>query len=313
MDVERGVALAVGGVTEVRDELVCDSFVSLLFADGRTVIEVAWQAGHSPTMALATYGHPSRCGGRAASRSGIVTALGMDQVSRKETGMKDDARYNRRKKRLNDGLTRAKSPQLKAAYERADELTDAAVDAYLRLVEAADVQSAAYLEHADGITKSIVDERNQLIESAEATIERFRRGEIDAKALQAKRSSILVDVMTQQARVVTYSLMDDQQAQRLASVSQLGKSLWDKIIDIDDKDFSKEVAIKAIEAGIGLLPLAGSLYGVGKSMLDLASFHTSQIETTDKILLFLNSYAESLDAWCVAAETAIRRLDPTVF
>jgi integrase len=33
------------------------SFVSLLFAEGRTVIEVARQAGHSPTMALATYGH----------------------------------------------------------------------------------------------------------------------------------------------------------------------------------------------------------------------------------------------------------------
>jgi hypothetical protein len=35
VDVERGVALAVGSVTEVRDELVCDSFVSLLFAEGR--------------------------------------------------------------------------------------------------------------------------------------------------------------------------------------------------------------------------------------------------------------------------------------
>jgi integrase len=33
------------------------SFVSLLFAEGRTVIEVAGQAGHSPAMALATYGH----------------------------------------------------------------------------------------------------------------------------------------------------------------------------------------------------------------------------------------------------------------
>src|SRR5262249_3254243 len=33
------------------------SFVSLLFAEGRTVIEVARQSGHSPTMALATYGH----------------------------------------------------------------------------------------------------------------------------------------------------------------------------------------------------------------------------------------------------------------
>jgi integrase len=33
------------------------TLVSLLFAEGRTVIEVARQAGHSPTMALATYGH----------------------------------------------------------------------------------------------------------------------------------------------------------------------------------------------------------------------------------------------------------------
>jgi integrase len=33
------------------------SFVSLLFSEGRTVIEIARQAGHSPTMALATYGH----------------------------------------------------------------------------------------------------------------------------------------------------------------------------------------------------------------------------------------------------------------
>ncbi|MDQ2984066.1 MAG: site-specific integrase [Actinomycetota bacterium] len=33
------------------------SFVSLLLAEGRSVLEVAKQAGHSPTMALATYGH----------------------------------------------------------------------------------------------------------------------------------------------------------------------------------------------------------------------------------------------------------------
>ena len=33
------------------------SFVSLLIAEGRSVVEIAKQAGHSPTMALATYGH----------------------------------------------------------------------------------------------------------------------------------------------------------------------------------------------------------------------------------------------------------------
>jgi integrase len=33
------------------------SFVSLLIAEGRSVVEVARQAGHSATMALDTYGH----------------------------------------------------------------------------------------------------------------------------------------------------------------------------------------------------------------------------------------------------------------
>jgi integrase len=33
------------------------SFISLLIAEGRNVIDVARQAGHSPTMTLTTYGH----------------------------------------------------------------------------------------------------------------------------------------------------------------------------------------------------------------------------------------------------------------
>ena len=33
------------------------SFVSLLLAEGATVVEVARQAGHSPTMTLSTYAH----------------------------------------------------------------------------------------------------------------------------------------------------------------------------------------------------------------------------------------------------------------
>ena len=33
------------------------AFVSLLLAEGRTVVDIAAQAGHSPTMTLDTYGH----------------------------------------------------------------------------------------------------------------------------------------------------------------------------------------------------------------------------------------------------------------
>jgi integrase len=47
------VASAVG-LDRFRPYDLRHSFVSLLFAEGRTVIEVARQAGHSPTMARAT-------------------------------------------------------------------------------------------------------------------------------------------------------------------------------------------------------------------------------------------------------------------
>lgn len=50
-------AAAAAGLDNFRPYDLRHSFVSLLFAEGRTVIEVARQAGHSPTMALATYGH----------------------------------------------------------------------------------------------------------------------------------------------------------------------------------------------------------------------------------------------------------------
>jgi hypothetical protein len=167
--------------------------------------------------------------------------------------MKDDARYIRRKKRLQTGL-KTQSPQLKAAYQRADDMTDAAVDAYLRLVEAADTHAAAYREHPDRVVQSITERSQRLIESAEAVAERLRRDDIDPRTLRDERASILNGAMTQRMRVETYKTMDDWQAQQVASVFGLGKVLWEKIIAVDDKEFSKEVALKAIEAVIGLAP-----------------------------------------------------------
>jgi integrase len=45
------------GLTNVRPYDLRHSFCSLLLAEGRSVMEVASQAGHSPTMTLSTYGH----------------------------------------------------------------------------------------------------------------------------------------------------------------------------------------------------------------------------------------------------------------
>jgi integrase len=50
------VATAVG-LDQFRPYDLRHSFVSLLIAEGQTVIEIARQAGHSPTVTLETYGH----------------------------------------------------------------------------------------------------------------------------------------------------------------------------------------------------------------------------------------------------------------
>jgi integrase len=45
------------GLSDVRPYDLRHSFVSLLIAEGRSIVDVARQAGHSATMALDTYGH----------------------------------------------------------------------------------------------------------------------------------------------------------------------------------------------------------------------------------------------------------------
>ena len=50
-------ATEAAGLDSVRPYDLRHSFVSLLLAEGASVVEIAQQAGHSPTMALDTYGH----------------------------------------------------------------------------------------------------------------------------------------------------------------------------------------------------------------------------------------------------------------
>jgi integrase len=50
-------AVTQAGLTDVRPYDLRHSFVSLLIAEGRSIVDVARQAGHSATMALDTYGH----------------------------------------------------------------------------------------------------------------------------------------------------------------------------------------------------------------------------------------------------------------
>jgi hypothetical protein len=50
-------ACAVAGIENARPYDLRHSFISLLIHEGRSVVEVARQAGHSPTMTLDVYAH----------------------------------------------------------------------------------------------------------------------------------------------------------------------------------------------------------------------------------------------------------------
>ena len=52
-----GPAARAAGLENARPYDLRHSFVSLLLAEGANVVEVARQAGHSPTMTLSTYAH----------------------------------------------------------------------------------------------------------------------------------------------------------------------------------------------------------------------------------------------------------------
>ena len=57
------------GLASVRPYDLRHSFVSLLLAEGASVVEIAQQVGHSPTMALDTYGDVIEELARAGRRS----------------------------------------------------------------------------------------------------------------------------------------------------------------------------------------------------------------------------------------------------
>ncbi len=80
-------AVKAAGLPPTRPYDLRHSYVSLLIAEGATVVEVAQQAGHSPTMALNTYAHllDEHERGASISAEGLIrearTALGVREVS----------------------------------------------------------------------------------------------------------------------------------------------------------------------------------------------------------------------------------------
>jgi integrase len=104
-------AVSAAGLPPMRPYDLRHSYVSLMIAEGATVIEVASQAGHSPTMALSTYAHLFDEHQRADNRPAADlirdarTSLGVPEVSvlcPPEIGREDRGAGNACKSRMGD-------------------------------------------------------------------------------------------------------------------------------------------------------------------------------------------------------------------
>jgi integrase len=84
------------GLGAIRPYDLRHSFVSLLIAEQRTIIDVARQAGHSPTMALNTYGHvfDELEGTEPASAEELIRKARATQVRPQHLDVSSDANKN---------------------------------------------------------------------------------------------------------------------------------------------------------------------------------------------------------------------------
>jgi hypothetical protein len=217
--------------------------------------------------------------------------------------------YRKRLDQFTSWRDGAQTSLMKEKYQRALDITNAAVETYTRLVEAADNESAAYHDQTDRLVQSIATRRQELADRAATLQARLEQGAPeDDTTLTSDKTYILVGVMTEQARSDRFAIMDALRRKRVAAVPELEKALFKSILAPDASEFSREVAINAIEFAIGLVPVIGPAYDLGKRVLDLSDYERSKGKIADEHVMYLDAYCHAAERWCVAAETTIKRL-----
>lgn len=216
--------------------------------------------------------------------------------------------YLKRLKKLQKGFEISSNKTLKAKYNRAIDLTDEAAKTYIRLVEAAEQESKAYSGYTDKETKSINTYRKQLIERADKLAAQIRQDK-NVEDQKQEIDKIVRGERDLNVRAEHLAQLDDLRGKRVARSRERGTALLEKVFKPDESEFRKSVAIKAIEFGIGAIPIAGMVCDGGKKIYEAIEHDKHKIITANEVLTYLDDYCETVETWLVAAEADIKMLE----
>jgi hypothetical protein len=220
------------------------------------------------------------------------------------------ASYEKRLKQLQSWRTAAKNAALVEKYDRAIALTERAAETYLRLLDAAEAEQKAYLTYSDAQVASILGSMRSLEQEAK-TLEAKIKSERD----DSKRAVLNLDArhlelarMTVQIRSDTFLLNTALRHQKVDKVPAMQNALFDSVFKPDQKEFSKDAAIKAVEFAIGVFPGVGTVYDGTKKLWELSRRDKVKGRQADEHLTYLDDYCVSVARWCVAGEALIQSL-----
>lgn len=225
--------------------------------------------------------------------------------------MNELERYKERVRELERWLTDATTVEMRIRYQRAIDLSNVAVQDWIRLTDAAEEESAAYTAYADCVVASIAAQARALESDVSDVLQtKVASGdELARTQLQSDRRALLLKIQAVGARQETHQYMDMFRSRLARSAPQMTEVLFTKIFAPNHSAFVKEAVIDGIEVAIGFVPAIGTVYDIARRLLDHDQAGRRATRATDQRIRYLDDYTAALEAWRDAAQVATRRLE----
>lgn len=223
----------------------------------------------------------------------------------------DTRAYERRLKQLNRWLEQSTDAGMRAKYERAIELTNAAAQSLLDLGSTVESELNDYRRFADGVVELRTARSVALAQRADDVLRHLEQPASDQEKTlaQIQRSSISIAIKTEEIAAFQFAMIDAQHSREMAGVSALMDALVKHILNRTEQSFRKEAALAAIDLTIGAAPGLGILWGLGKGVHKLWNLGESSARDAEKHNAYVNDYCEALARWLAAAEARLARLE----
>ncbi len=223
--------------------------------------------------------------------------------------MNEAESYKRRLEELNQWLADARSPDLQARYEAAIDITNVAVETWVRLIAAAASEENSHGQYVDEQRQSISKQVDKLSTRAADLLARpYPAEEVNRNLWNIERSSIAIGMWTESARELTLEIQNQTRLKAVKAAPELADVLFTKIFAPDQTGFRFEAVIDGIEVAIGFIPVGGTVFDVIKRLFAHSQASRVRGRIADEHLTYLDQYRDALDSWCIAAEATINWL-----